>query len=285
MYKLTLENQDGQQIVFNQIGGAFTITDISGLYPPSATINTNTTALIDGARFNSSKINMRTINLAFAIEKNAESSRIQAYNVIQIKQPIRMYYQSPLRDVFIDGYVESFEISHFEMKQIATVTILCPFPHFKNAQEVINELSIVQDMFYFPFASTEEPDIVFGEIDTVRSTTVDNDGTVETGLIFELYARSEITNPRIFNYITQDFIGLNFEMQAGDLITINTMQGEKTVTLLREGTTTNIFNYVMQNSTWLQLPAGGGTFVYTVESGLQTNLEVTISHYDLYEGV
>jgi hypothetical protein len=48
---------------------------------------------------------------------------------------------------------------------------------------------------------------------------------------------------------------------------------------------TNIFNYVMQNSTWLQLEAAGSTFVYEVGSGILGDLLVTFKHSNLYEGV
>ena len=74
-------------------------------------------------------------------------------------------------------------------------------------------------------------------------------------------------------------------MQIGDLITITTSQGNKTITLLRGGVRTNIFNLLDKNSTWLQLDINDSVFVYTVDEGNVTDLEITIKHYDLYEGV
>ena len=285
MYKLTLQNENGKQLVFNQLGGPFTITEITGLSPANATINTSQAGLLDGEKFNSSKVNMRSINLAFAIEKDAEANRIQAYSVIQTKKPITIYYQSSLLNVFIEGYVESFEISHFAQKQIGTVSILCPFPYFKGAQQVINELSATQDAFHFPFASTEEPELLFGYVDPTTNATIINSGAVECGLTFELYAAASISNPKIYNYQTGDFMELDIDMEAGDLITITTGKGNKTITLLREGEITNIFNSLAKGSTWLTLETGGSIFVYEVSSGSIANLFITILHYDLYEGV
>ena len=74
-------------------------------------------------------------------------------------------------------------------------------------------------------------------------------------------------------------------MQAGDLITIDTTTGNKSITLLREGDTTNIFNSLQRGSTWLQLAAGGSIYVYQVGSGSPQALEISIKHYDLFEGV
>lgn len=285
MYELSLQNQNGNQLTFNQIGGPFTITTIEGLSPADATINTSESALLDGQKFNSSKVNMRTINLAFAIEKNAEANRLAVYKVIQSSKPITLNYQSSTLNVFIEGYVQSINISHFEIKQIATVVIICPFPFFKAAQEMINELSSLISMFHFPFASTEEPELVFGYVDPMINEVISNNGAVECGLTFELYAKSAVTNPKIYNYVTGDFIGLNYSMEAGDVITITTERGNKTVTLLRSGIETNLFNYLMENITWLQLEVGGSAFVYEISSGLISDLLVTIKHRDLFEGV
>lgn len=414
MYSLTIENKDGLQLEFNSIGAAYNITNAQGLSPAKNTINTNSAALIDGGTFNSAKVNMRTINLAFTIEYPVEANRLNVYKVLRAKEPITIYYQSNALDVFIEGYVESLDVGHFEQKQKATVAILCPFPYWKNAQEVINELSSITDMFHFPFPyspvgknllentassgtssgitftvnsdgsvtvngtatanaylvigavylqanqtyilngcpsgggrntyrlywqgvsgnydegegtsytptatgsvnirmviyegatvnnltfypmvrfSSVTDDswqpfsvatIVFGAIDTEAKSVVVNNGGITTGVTFELYAKEAVTNPKIFDYITQDYIGLNFSMEAGDLIIINTMTGQKSVTLIRNAVETNIFNSLQKGSTWLQLAAGGSVYVYQVDSGSLQSLEVDIKHYDLYEGV
>lgn len=428
MYELILENAAGDQLTFNQ-NSPFTITEIEGLNPPAATINTSQIALIDGAKFNSSKLNMRTINVAFAIEYQAAKNRIEVYKVLKSKQYIKLYYNGQYRKVFIEGYIASIDISYFEMKQIVTCTILCPSPYFKEAQLIVDELLNIISAFHFPFASeggknlipfpyaqsdrtdsgltwtvntdgsvtvdgtnsasavkaflmrsrttedwhlgagtyilsggisstqrviinyqvagsnaattlaassggdvsftvTEEisqyplqvgiyitsgetcddvtfypmiryasyesdayqpfefGQLMFGYISNEVGIVIENQGDVECGMIIQLYARTAVSNPKIFNYITKEFIGLNYTMQQADLITIDTRQGQKSVTLLRGGVQTNLFNYVIKNSTWLQLPANGGTFVYEVGEGYDAaDLAVTFNHYNLYEGV
>lgn len=284
MFNMYLENKDGKTLQFGA-STPYTITEFDGLNPPKATINTSTTATLDGGMFNSAKLQMRSINLAFAIEENAEQNRLAVYEVVQPKNPIRLYYQSEMLNVFLDGYVEEVSPDYFAKKQIVTVSILCPFPYFKSAQQVINELSSVIKKFHFPFASTADGELIFGEIDTLTSVTVLNQGSVKTGLTFELYAKNPITNPKIFNYQTGEFLAINTTMEQGDQITITTGQGNKTITLLRDGVETNIFNLLDKNSTWLQLDIGGGVFVYTVEEGSAINLVVNIYHYDLFEGV
>lgn len=284
MFDLILENASGDQLQFG-MGSPFTISEIEGLNPPEATINTSEIALMDGAMYNSAKVNMRTLNIAFAIEVDPAKNRIEVFKVLKSKQYIKIMYKSQYRDVYAEGYIASIAITYFDMVQIVTCSIICPSPYFKAAQSIVTELHNIISAFHFPFASTADPQLVFSYFNTDIGITIDNDGDVDCGMIIELYANDAVTNPKIFNYITRDFIGLNIEMQAGDLITLNTSAGQKTATLLRDGVETNIFNSVIKNSTWLQLAANGSTFVYEVGSGNAANLVVTFTHTDLYEGV
>lgn len=284
MFEVILENASGIQLSFSQ-NSPFTVTEIEGLNPPDADINTSELALIDGAKFNSAKLQMRTINIAFAIEYQAAKHRIEIYKVLKSKQYVKFIYKGQYRHVFIEGYISSINIDYFDMKQICTCSILCPSPYFKAAQEIVNELQTIIGAFHFPFASTEDPELLFGYISTDLGVEIENDGDVACGMIIQLYCRYAVSNPKIFNYVTAEFIGLNYTLQAADLITIDTRQGEKTVVLLRNGVEYNLFNYVMENSTWLQLSPEGDTFVYEVGTGNAADLEVTFRHFNLYEGV
>lgn len=285
MYKLYIVDENNNTLQFNGLNPAYKITNITGLSPAKATINTNAAAFMDGATFNSSKVEMRTINMAFTIEEPVEVNRLAIYNVLRPKKPITLYYSSKKINVFITGYVASVDITHFDKKQKATAQIICPSPFFKNITEQVNEMTSVDNLFHFPFYNEVGTDnIIFGRITDTEKAIVNNGG-IETGLIIELYARNEIVNPKIFDYGTSEFIGLNFTMQAGDLITINTIKGQKSISLWRNGVLTNIFNALMKNSTWLQLAPNGSVYVYTVDEGLLSNLYIDIKHFDLYEGV
>lgn len=284
MFDITLENEHGKKLTFGQ-NSPFTILSIDGLSAPDATINTNQTALIDGAKFTSSKVNMRTLMIAFAIEYDTAKNRIEVFKVLKTSKYVKLTYRGQYREVFIEGYVETMPISYFDMVQAVTVTIVCPSPYFKDAQLIVNEFNNIVPAFHFPFASTEEPQLVFSYISNNVGISVENDGDVDCGMIIDLYARVAVSNPKIYNYITQEYIGININMQSADLIRIDTRQGHKTATLIRSGVESSVFNQVMSGSTWLQLPAEGATFVYEVGTGLEANLNVSFDHYNLYEGV
>ena len=284
MFDLILENKSGNRLTF-EMGSPFQVTEIVGLNPPTATINMSDVAMIDGAVFNSSKLQTRLINVAFAIVEEPPKNRIEVYRVLKTKQPVRLFYKGDFRNVYIDGYVESIDISYFEMIQVVTVAILCPDPYLKNAEEITEDLNSIVSRFHFPFASTEAPQIVFGTKESGVTVEVPNNGDVECGMIIELHAAGALANPKVYDYDSQEWIGLNIEMIAGDEITLDTRQGHKTATLLRDGIETSVFNKVLKNSTWLQLPPNGGKFYYQVEIGLQESLTVVFKHSNLFEGV
>lgn len=287
MFSLLLEDERGNGITLSPASDMTTpyaLVDIDGINPPKATINMSELALLDGAQFNSAKLQVRTINIAFAIQDDVQRNRVNVYKTLRTKHPIKVTYESDTRNVHIDGYVETISVEYTDNPQKVTVTILCPYPYWSDAQAIVEDLSSIVGMFHFPFASTETPEIVFGYIDTTASIEIENDGDIETGIVIELYASQEVSNPRIIDYETSEYIQLDYTMQAGDLITIDTRAGHKTATLLRNGVESSVFNAIARGSTWLQLAIGGSTYTYTTD-GASTGLAVTIAHTNIYEGV
>lgn len=288
MFNLTFENERGDTLALSpasDMSTPYAIVDIDGINPPKATINTSQLALIDGAKFNSAKLEMRTINVAFVIQDDAAANRVNVYKVLKTKHPVSVGYKSETRDVYISGYVESIEVDYGGNPQQISVAVLCPYPYWQAAQSIVNDLSSVIGMFHFSFASTETPELVFGYIDPIVSIEVENGGDIETGIIIELYASEAIENPKVIDYETGEYIQLEMTMEQADLVTIDTRTGHKTATLLRGGVTSSVFNAVAKGSTWLQLAIGGSTFTYTADGGAATGLSVKISHTNIYEGV
>ena len=71
---------------------------------------------------------------------------------------------------------------------------------------------------------------------------------------------------------------------AGDDIIINTKRGEKSVTLLRAGLTTNILNCLGKGSSWFQLSKGDNIFIYNATEGAMS-IQFKIENDTIYEGV
>ena len=102
-----------------------------------------------------------------------------------------------------------------------------------------------------------------------------NSGDVKAGIRIDFRALGAVTNPQLLNVDTQEFIKLNLEMLAGDVLTVSTGYGEKSVTLTRGGVTSDAFRYLDVDSSYLQLSVGDNLFRYSAEENTE-NLEVSI---------
>ena len=181
MFTLIAENKYGQQLELTN-NDAYVITEIDGLDPPDATINTSKNANADGSVFNSSYINDRQIIITMAINYPAEENRINLYKYFKTKMPITLYYENDTRDVYIDGYVQNMQIGFFDKKQIAQITIQCPKPLFNDVNDDTSQLSEVSDLFEFPFSIEQGKNLLNN---TAQSTTnngitftVNDDGSI-----------------------------------------------------------------------------------------------------------
>lgn len=103
----------------------------------------------------------------------------------------------------------------------------------------------------------------------------------------------EASNITIYNTGTREVMRIDTDklekftgsgIIAGDEIIICTVKGNKSITLLRNGKTTNILNCLDKNADWFQLAKGDNIFAYTAEYG-STNLQFKIENRIVYEGV
>lgn len=140
-------------------------------------------------------------------------------------------------------------------------------------------------MFHFPLIIPETPDppggVVLGNIETSLVMKVVNEGSVETGMTITFSARGHVKNPILTNVDTQEYFRLNKEMQAGEVVKVNTVIGSKSIRGELNGVKSNYFKYRNFGSTWLQLSVGENFFVYGAEEDVE-NIEVAIEFYNRY---
>lgn len=167
---------------------------------------------------------------------------------------------------------------------MAQISIICPKPYFKSIENLTISFSDVNSLFEFPF-SISAIGIEFSNIVTNIRKTIINTGDTDTGVVIKLLAvGGNVVNPIIYDVMSREFLKLNFTLQQNDLITINTNTGEKSITLTRNGVTTNAMGYLSSDSTWLTLGAGDNVFTYDSDSG-NANLQLTFTTALLYGGV
>lgn len=286
MFTAKIENADGQMLTLTQDESNYQITSITGLNPPPAQINTTSIAGLDGAKFNSSKLNTRNIVITIKLNGNIEANRQNLYRLFRTKEQCTFYYQNENRNVQIVGYVETVEVDLFQNGETMQISIICPYPYFRAAAQIITDISNEIAAFTFPFSINIGSPIPFSLYIDNRITNVENDSETETGAIIDIDILQAVNTIQIKNTNTGDSLTLQYAFQSGDRVTINTNKGNKSVKLTRDGVTTNIFSALQQGSVFLQLKVGANPFAYLVDSGVNDEyVFITFTFANEYRGV
>lgn len=281
----------------NPEGSGFIIESIDGLGPPKANVNFTELATNDGAIDNSAFLETRNIVLSLRFLENPtiEATRLLTYKFFPIKRTITFAIETDRRTCMITGRVESNEPDIFSKEEGCQISILCPDPYFYSVQNNGTIFFGVRSFFEFPFSneSLTENLIEFGEIQNQTEASVFYDGDAEVGMIIRIHILGDVEGVTIYSLRTKEVLKINDSrleemtgsgLVSGDEITFTTMRGKKSLTLLRNGITTNIINVLDKPISWFQLAKGENTFIYMADRGL-SNIEIRIENKVVYEGV
>ena len=148
MYTLIVENEKGEQLKLTN-SDKYDVLKIDGLNPSAAKINLDNVAGLNGAIYNSSRVDARNIVIYLNIKFPIEENRQLLYNYFSTNQKVKLYFKNKNRNVFIDGYVETFENNLFGITQQPQISIICPDPFFKQLSKSTIEFSNTISLFEF----------------------------------------------------------------------------------------------------------------------------------------
>lgn len=286
MYSAQIANSRGKKISLTGNEPNWQVVSIIGLNPPRAQINTNTVAGMDGAKFNSSKLQTRNIVITLKLNGEVEANRILLYNYFPTKDAVTFFYQNDHRDVYIEGWIESVECNFFSKAEVMQISILCPQPYFKALDEIVTDISKITPLFKFPFSINVGNPVVISSLDASLVTDIVNDSTGETGLIIEITFFDSVSEVEVRNTETGEYIALQHAFVADDIVRIDTNKGQKGVTLLRGGATSSLFTAILPGSSFVQLRPGDNFFSYTADNGsADTDINIVFRHHTVYRGV
>ena len=271
MFDLSVKNISGDVLRMTR-NNSYAITGVTGLTPVAANINTSTAGIYDGETYNSARLGYRNIVITLYFTHDVEKNRIKLYDYFQTKQFCTLYFSNDSRDVCISGYVETFECDLFSVSETAQISIICPNPYFKSVSEIVNTGSAIISNFEFPTTAEN------------NSVIIPNSGDVPTGMDIVINFTGAVTNPVIRNAATGEYFRLNREFVTGDVVTVNTRNGEKSVKLTHLGVDFNIINALDAGASWLQLRRGNNTLYFNADSGVD-HMTVEFKHTDLFAGV
>lgn len=282
MFSLKIQNAKNEIFELTHDSKNYSVISVQGLAPPQTVVNTSTGGLIDGAFFNSARLQQRNIVITIVINGDIETNRQRLYKIFNLKKPCKIFFQNENRNVQIEGYVETAECDLFTQREKMQISIVCPRPYFEDLNVIHTELAQIMREFEFPFDISEP--IPFSEVVENPVCTITNYGDVECGVIITATITGSVMGLKIYNTTAQKYIGFDTSFSSGDKITINTLSGQLGATLLRAGTTTNLLNLLSAGSEWLKLDLGDNDFTFSTISGSE-NVQIEIIPTALYGGV
>jgi len=283
MFTLTVERKDGERLTLTEYHSAYKVK-YTGLEPVGADIITSALGMVDGDKYNGSRVGARNIVLTVYIGGNVEQNRIRLYKFFAPKSNVKLYYANGTREVYAEGYVETLECNQFALPCTAQISIICPRPYLSAIESIVQDITNTIDLFEFPFAIEEEGK-EFSTLDGSGYVNMHNSGDVSTGAIFRIFAQSPVVGANIYNAITNEYFKITGTIDAGDTVTINTNAGNKRLTITKStGETVNALHRRAAGSTWLQLAVGDNYIAYTADDG-DAAMSVSVEHNNLFVGV
>jgi len=286
MFVLKVENNNGHIIRLTQNEEEYQVIGIDGLNPPVAQINTLAIAGVDGASFNSSKLQTRNVVITIKINGDIEKNRIRLYKYFRNKQYCKIYYQNETRNVYIEGYVEALEVSQFTNDERAQISIICPNPYFKDMETIVQSISKIVKKFIFPFSINEDEPIPISSLELEKVTNIINDSESETGLIINAKFIGRVSKLEIRNVDNGQSFVINYEFIKDDKLIVNCNKGSKSIILTREAVEYNLIPYMQKGSSFFQLGIGDNHFSFLADEGINDMLvDINFKYYKVYSGV
>lgn len=289
--RLIYTNERGESIEFS-VSSPYHVNvanDVTGISDVRNTLYTSSSMGQHGTTLISQKIDEREIDIKGSVNKRDKDRVLELRRTAQrvlnpeLSATLTYIYKDFVR--VIDCKIDNAPV--FSRKKVFndfTIQLLCPSPFWQEQAEDKADIASWIASLEFDLEIPEDEGMEFDYREPNVIVDVYNEGDVATGMRIEFRATGTLTNPVLLNVDTGEYIQVNAELLAGDVVTVNTEYGSKGATLQRGGVTSNYFRYIDVDSTFMQLEIGDNVFRYDAEMGVDA-LEVTIYHTNKYLGV
>jgi len=290
--KITIINERGESIEFSLFSTYHTniSRDVDGLSNVRNAVFSSHSIGQDGASFIGNRLESRDIEIVGNIKDRDKSARhVRRRNLARILNPhfsLTLIYElgdhKRLISCKVDRDIRFRSVTAFER---FTIQLSCLSPFWREEHETRNDIAAWMGAFEFPepdgleLCDDEGWEIEYRELSLI--VNAENRGDVDSGMRIEFRALGFLRTPSILNINTGQFIRLNMNLNAGDMVVVSTGYNDKRVLLHRNGVITNAFRHLDVDSTYLQLSAGDNLFRYDAEHNLD-NLEVSIRHNNFF---
>ncbi len=291
MRKLYLINKNNQVIDLLNSKDKFILSGAEGLHGIETDIAESETPYTDGASIENVKALPRGIEITLTLRGNVKASLDYFTSIVKSKQYVTLREVEGDKDITIKGIATIPPYTRMMQTCKINLAIYCGQPYWEDAEQIIIDINQHIDLLYFPinkgqyFTEVGRP---FGVVDTQLTKTFRNKSDTAVGVLISLVALGEVKNPRISCGSGEQngwYMKLNLTLDAEDELQINTVKGNKFITIngLETYNGEPILNYLeWQGNDWLQLETGDNTFSVSSDQ-TNNNLFFNIIYKGRYE--
>ena len=279
------------------------ITKVTGLESSELELSTSDNALVDGASVDGKKIKPRPIHIEASFKSNKNNPENRA-RVIQFFNP-KYTGRALIINMGVSRNIE-YELEgwtfgtaqNMDNKLRILVDLICPDPYMLNVDNFGKNMANISPLFAFPWRvlatrATGKLDyppkarglmlggMTMGYRTLHKEVVLSNDGDVPTGVQIQFIAtRGSVTNPKITNTGTGQFMRVKVVMQQGDILLSDTNDRHQVITL----NGVNCYQRIDRQSEPFQLAVGDNYLEYDADVNY-TNLDVNLFYTPKYLGV
>lgn len=282
MRRLTYENARGESIIFYL--SPLLIESLSGIGEVDADIQGQTAPYQDGDTYIDTRLQPRYIDLQGSILKK-DTKEIKSYRkeILRVCNPklglgkIILELDGDIKEIYgaLDG-VPVFPERGRNVWQQFSIAWKCPDPYWQDPNQTSKPLQAYVGNFTLPFTLPFE----LGK--SGSRTVVVNEGDVPAAVRIDV--QGPVTNPRIINQTTGEWIRINRAIAADEILHIDTTEGSKRVEIYRGNTIYPALGYLDHDSTWLKLEVGENEIEHIADAGDRNSL-VAVTWNSQYVGI
>ncbi|UOQ93418.1 phage tail family protein [Halobacillus shinanisalinarum] len=284
MRRLTFTNAKGEGIVFYK--SPYLITKLEGIGEVEADAQTQSAPYQDGATYIDTRLQPRSISMEGEFTKlyNLEDIREHRSRMQRVLSPklglgrITLEFDGAVKEILavVDG-TPAFPDKQRSPIQSFLVNFLAPDPYWKDPEETSRALRAYQGGLTLPFTLPFELSV------TGDTTTLDNQGDEPTPVQIDI--QGPVTNPRITNKTTGQFIQMNQSISADEILHLDTSPRAIRAELYREGyAIRKVLGWRDPESDFWLLEPGENEIQFIADAG-GNNAAVAVSWQNRYLGI
>lgn len=156
-------------------------------------------------------------------------------------------------------------------------SLYCANPMFKKNTISKTNIQSSTPFFHFPLIIPKYEGIALSSRENYLMLAVENEGGVPIGGKIIITSKGVVLNPTLENILTGEFIRINKEMQDGEEIVINTVDGkERGIFGTLNGVTGSYLQFWDFRNTWFKFLIGTTLIGYTTENASENYLDVVV---------